>query len=288
MDIILRSLTAQWEAFLAAVPQILLGIGVFIAVAIVGQIVSRTVRAVLERGNLVDTHRGFIRRLVLWAFLLIGFTLTLNVLGFSGVAASILTGGGVTAVVLGFAFREIGENFLAGFFLAFERPFNHGDLIQSGDVEGVVRGISLRSTHIRTADGKDVFVPSSQIFKNPLTNYTIDGLRRFGFGLGIDYGDDPLAAAKLMLEAVARHELVLADPAPTAGIKALASSYVEMQATFWVNAFDPKLDVIALRTAILADCRQTLLEAGFTLSSDVTTNLALKARETFAVTLEQR
>ncbi|MBT8144468.1 MAG: mechanosensitive ion channel, partial [Gammaproteobacteria bacterium] len=231
----------KWESLLGALPQIAIALVVFIIVALIGQAVSRAIFALLQRGNFADTHRDFFRRLVAWLFYLAGFTLALGVLGFSGVAASILTGGGVTAVVLGFAFREIGENFLAGFFLAFNRPFNHGDLIQSGDLEGVVRGITLRSTHIRTADGKDVFIPSSQIFKNPLVNYTIDGLRRFRFIVGVDYGDDPVAAADLLRQTIGQFDKVLDEPPPYAGVANLGAAYVEIEGQYWIDTFDSSI-----------------------------------------------
>jgi hypothetical protein len=70
-------------------------------------------------------------------------------------------------ILWGFAFREIGENFLEGFFPAFSRPIDEGDLIQCADLRGVVRTIELRFTHIRSADGRDIFISSSRIFKSP-------------------------------------------------------------------------------------------------------------------------
>lgn len=276
MDIIVGSLADKWEQLLSALPEIAIAVVVFIVVAVLGQVAGRGVVAVMKRGNFGQTHRDFFRRLIAWLFYLVGFTLALNVLGFSGLAASILTGGSVTAIVLGFAFREIGENFLAGFFLAFNRPFNLGDLIQSGDIEGVVRGISLRSAHIRTADGKDVFVPSSQLFKNPLFNYTIDGLRRFRFTVGIDYGDDPLEAAQLLRSTIEGFDGVLQDPPVFTGVCALAASYVELEALYWLDAFNRTVKPMQLRSEILAASRRVLRDHGFTLSSDVSTNLAVR------------
>ena len=276
MEIVFDSLEQKWQTLLGALPEIVIAIVVLVVVAVIGQVAGRALRAVMERGNFAETHREFFRRLVAWLFYLLGFTLALNILGFSGVAASILTGGSVTAIVLGFAFREIGENFLAGFFLAFNRPFNLGDTIQSGDLEGVVRGISLRSTHVRTADGKDVFIPSSQIFKNPLVNFTIDGLRRFRFTVGIDYGDDPKRAIALLRETVSRFDGVLSDPPTFAGVCALGPGYVELEVFYWVDAFNAAIRPQRLRSDILAAARQSLRDNGFTLSSDVTTNLAVR------------
>src|SRR5690625_6434311 len=76
--------------------------------------------------------------------------------------------------MIGFAFKDIGENFLARFFLAFSRSFRENDLIETGGITGTVRGIHIRHTHLRTSDGCDVFVPSAQLFTKPLYNYTLE------------------------------------------------------------------------------------------------------------------
>ena len=99
--------------------------------------------------------------LSLWIAAFVGALLALKVMGFEGVAAGMLAGGGATAIVFGFAFRQIGENLLAGLFLVFSRPFRIGDLIQSGGLpEGTVEALDLRNTHIRTTDGRDIFIPN--------------------------------------------------------------------------------------------------------------------------------
>ncbi|HUV29844.1 MAG TPA: mechanosensitive ion channel domain-containing protein [Acidobacteriota bacterium] len=126
----------------------------------------------LARGNLKPTHRNFFRNLTAWLAGMPGLVLALNVLGLKGLATSLVAGGGITAVVPGFAFRQIAENFLAGFFPAFSRPFEIGDLIESGDLQGTVTSTEMRSMHVRAVNGRDVFIPSSQIFNIPLINYT--------------------------------------------------------------------------------------------------------------------
>ena len=130
----------------------------------------------------------------------------------TALATSLLATGGLMAVVLGFAFRDIGENLLAGVLLAFSRSFDVGDLIESSGLQGRVRAIELRHVHIRTADGCDIFIPSAAIFRNPLHNFTRDGLRRGRFTVGIDYGDDPVRALEILAETVGSTPGVLPEP----------------------------------------------------------------------------
>jgi small-conductance mechanosensitive channel len=240
-----------------------------------GRLIGRTLALLLARYEFKSMHTNFFRGLAIWIFALIGIIMGLNILGLKALAASLVAGGGITAVILGFAFREIGENFLAGFFLAFSRPFEVGNFIQSGEFQGVVKSIEMRSTHIRTADGRDIFIPSSQIFNNALVNFTKDGLRRLSFTVGIDYGDDSEKARNLLLEMAKDSEGVLADPIPAANIYSLDANYVILEITFWVDTFIKGIDLLKIKNELMEKSRRTLAANGFTFSSNVTTNVAL-------------
>ncbi|MEQ8627119.1 mechanosensitive ion channel domain-containing protein [Ekhidna sp.] len=100
---------------------------------------------------------------------------TLYLLGLSSFTNKLLAGAGLLTFVIGFALKDIGENFLAGIILAFKSPFRLDDLIEVNGITGHVKDISIRETLVKTPDGKDVFLPNSIILKNPLYNYTIDG-----------------------------------------------------------------------------------------------------------------
>jgi small-conductance mechanosensitive channel len=190
-------------------------------------------------------------------------------------AISVLAGGGVTAIILGFAFREIGENFLAGMFLAFSRPFKVDDAIKSEDIEGTVKNIELRYTHLRTGDGRDIYVPSAQLFNKPLTNFTKDGLRRISFTIGLDYSNDAKDACALLQKTMEKATGVLEDPRPRAYISSLLPEYVEIELFFWVDVFDGSVDILSLRTDIMDGCRRALLEGDYVLSADTTANIAI-------------
>ena len=96
----------------------------------------------------------------------------------------------ISTFVIGFAFKDIAENFLAGVMLAFNRPFRLKDTIKTGNVEGNILEMHLsRYTH-KNFRRKDVYIPNAQIIKTPLYNYTIDGFLRQEFIIGIDYKSD--------------------------------------------------------------------------------------------------
>lgn len=285
IEILLESLGNELEGLLRMAPRAALALAVFVLSLLLGRVLARLVGSVLERGNLSTTHRSFFRRVTVWAVGLLGLAVALNVVGLRTAASGLLAGGGITAVVLGFAFREIGENFLAGFLLAFSRPFKVDDIIQSGDFKGTVRGIEMRHTHIRTADGRDVFVPNSQIINSALINFTRDGLLRPAFTVGIDYADNAREACALLQKAAQQVRGVAAKPPASAVIAGLESAWVQLEVAFWIDTFQEGVSLAKVRTEVMDGCRRSLLEAGFTLSSDVSTNLALTAREAVDVRL---
>ena len=278
MEILIGSLVEEWHNLLRILPRIFMALIILSLFILVGRAIGRGLVRFLEKGKFSSTHQKFFQTAIQWAIALIGIIISLNLIGLRGIAASVLAGGGMTAVVLGFAFREIGENFLAGFVLAFSRPFEVGDLIQSEELLGEVGGIELRHTHIRTADGRDIFIPSSQIVNKPLVNYTRDGLRRPSFTVGIDYADDSERACQILLKVVQSTEGVLETPSPGVAISALATQYVELEVVFWLDTFNKEISLPQVRTNVIEGCRRALLEEGFTLSSNVTSNVDVGGR----------
>lgn len=287
MQIVLESLQELWTNFLRLSPKIGLALIILILLIAIGRLVGGLLMRVLARGKFSATHRNFFRSLIVWLFAIFGIFAGLNILGLQGIAAGLLAGGGVTAIVIGFAFRGIGENFLAGFFLAFSRPFDVGNLIQSGEFQGIVKSIELRSTHIRSADGRDIFIPSAQIFNDPLINFTRDGLLRLSFKVGIDYNDNAAEAIRLLLDTVATVKEVLAEPGPGVIIADLNPAYVELEIFAWADMFKSGVDLGRVRTDVIESCRRALIKSGFTISADIASNIAVGGRTPLDISVQQ-
>jgi len=277
MDYIFETLHSDWQTFLAFTPRLFYALLLLILFFMLGNMAGRLVARVLGRSQRLKPNLRFVRRMTNWSIRIAGVLLALGVMGFQGVAASLLATGGVVAIVLGFAFREIGENLLAGLFLTFSRPFDIGDWIHTGDITGTVRTIDLRSVHIRTADACDVFVPNAQIFREELYNYTRDGLRRPGFTVGVAYHDEPERVLDLLQNAAASVPNVLEKPSPVVCINAFADSHVVYEVLFWMNTHTSKRDIVQLSNDVKVACWRALVEAGMTFTTDVTTALDVKS-----------
>ncbi|MBT8062797.1 MAG: mechanosensitive ion channel family protein [Xanthomonadales bacterium] len=277
MNFVTESLQADWQAFLSFSPRLLYAGLLLLVFASVASAVGKLITRVLQRSEKLRSNVRFVRRIVVWSIRVVGILLALGVMGFQGVAASLLATGGVVAIVLGFAFREIGENLLAGIFLTFSRPFELGDLVKTGDLTGTVRAIDIRSVHIRTEDACDVFVPNAQIFREELYNYTRDGLRRPGFRIGVAYHDDPSAVADLLQTAVARVPNVLSEPQAFVSIENFADSHVVYGVYFWMDTTRSQQGIVSVSNAVKTACWKALSDAGMTFSTDVTTALEIKS-----------
>jgi len=276
---------AEYISFIEFFPRLIIGLIGLVVVYVVGKGLASGVLQILKRSSFPSTYHTFFSKLIKGVALFLGVILFLNLIGYGALAASLLAGGGLTAVMLGFAFKDIGENFLAGFFLVFSRPFNKNDVIETDGITGTVKEIQLRHTHIRTAEGCDVFVPSAQLFTKPLFNYTLDGLRRGSFTVGIDYSNDAEKAIEILLEITNTTTGVLDEPKSGVSVSSLLPSYIELSITFWINAKDQEHGLAIVRSRLMNRIKNALRDHGFTLSSDVTTALTM---ETLDVSVSQK
>ena len=196
--------------------------------------------------------------------------LFLYIVGLAGIATSILGAAGVSAFVIGFALKDIGENFLAGVIMAFDRPFRLGDTVMTGTVEGTITEMSLRDTHIKTFDGKDVYVPNGQIIKNPLYNYTIDGFLRKSFSIGIGYGSDIEKARSVILKTLQKVPGVIQETkVPKTMLADLGVNTINITVQYWVNTLNSQYSGTEIHSQALREVLTNLEQAGFNMPGNI-------------------
>lgn len=213
---------------------------------------------------------SFIARFLKTTIVILGFLVLLRVVGLGSAAASVLAGAGISAFIIGFAFKDIGENFLAGILMAFKRPFRVGDIVETGDVKGTIVGLSLRDTQIKTFDGRDVYVPNGMILKNPIFNYTIDGYMRQEFVIGLDYGSNLQRAGDVILQTLPKVNGVLTeDKAPSIMISELGASTINVTVYYWLDTFDKSVNGIKVKNEAIEQVLLALDQDGFNMPSDI-------------------
>jgi len=263
-------MTIYYDSLVEVVPKILLALVICTIVYLFLKIVgNRVISFVTKRADdklLVNFVKSIFNILIAVLVVL----MFLFIIGQGAIATSILGAAGVSAFVIGFALKDIGENFLAGVIMAFDRPFRLGDTIKTGNVEGVITEMSLRDTHVKTFDGKDVYIPNGQIIKNPLFNYTIDGFIRQNFTIGIDQKADVEQARKLILDAVNRVEGILQEGKTTKTfLKAINTSTLDIEVQYWINTFDSRYSGSEMKTQAQTNAIKALLNANIGMPSTI-------------------
>jgi small-conductance mechanosensitive channel len=248
--------------------------GISLGIIIVFFFLANTLQKLLKRRLLKRMNDPLLANFISVVFrliiILVGFMIVFRFVGLTGVVTGVLTGAGISAFIIGFALKDIGENFLSGIILAFKPPFRIGDFVDINGFRGQILSLNLRDTQIKTNDGKDVFIPNATIIKNPLINFTIDGFLRYDFIIGLDYGSDYKAAMELILNTVSKVPGVLADQkSPNVWVSDLVESTLNLQVTIWVDTFDRGiLDVVVKSNAIL-EVLTALEKAGYNLPARI-------------------
>lgn len=143
-----------------------------------------------------------------------GGYLILRVSGLTQLALTVVGGTGLIGLIIGIAFRDITENFLASIFLSMQRPFETGDLVEVSGVTGYVQQLNMRTTILMTLDGNFVQIPNACVYKSNLRNFTTTPNRREDFVVGIGYDTAISEAQEIAQKVLADHPAVLNDPEP--------------------------------------------------------------------------
>ncbi len=236
---------------------LILGIGV-ILIKYLRKIAYKKI-AITSKDPLVSDFLVNIVSAILSIFLLVA---CLSILGWGSITNKILAGAGITTFIIGFALKDIGENFLAGIIMAFRRPFKIGDLIQVLDVKGRVRSMSLRETTIKSLDGIDVYMPNALIINNPLQNYTSDSLLRTEFNIAVDFENDIEKVLCIVENTISTFNEVVKTPQPQAVISEITGGYITIKSLFWYQSTDVMAPGGKLRSKVMLAVTKKLKENG--------------------------
>jgi len=167
-------------------------------------------------------------------------------------------------VGIGFGLQEIVANFICGLIILFERPISVGDIITVGDQDGVVTRIRIRATTIRDWDNKELLIPNKEIVTGRLLNWSLtDSRLRLTLPVGVAYGSDAALALKILAEAVADDERVLADPAPSIIFSDFGDNSLNMVCRFYIDNVD---NMWPVKTALHLEIYRRFEEAGIVIS----------------------
>jgi len=224
-----RMVARKWLVFAMA-------IGAVVLAAVVARLFGRFADPIL--GLLVPNVllRSVLASLIGGAIVLGGLYAALSLLGLAQAVLSVLGLAGVVALAVGFAFRDITENFIASVLLGLRRPFRAGDVVELAGHSGVVKALNTRATVLVTAEGHHVRIPNALVFKSVIVNRTASARVRATFDLLMAPGASVSEAQQAIVGALEADGGPTGDRPPACWIAGLEPAGVRLRAFFWINA----------------------------------------------------
>ena len=215
---------------------------IFILVLAGGRVVRRIADRALLRAKADAQVRALVRN--------IGGAVTYFFAALLGLAtagvplAFLLTFGGLASLAIGLAFQDVLRNILAGIWLLVERPFKIGDAISVNDVAGVVQTITLRTTALRTADGRLAVMPNLTVFSGVVVNSSAFSQRRYTISLRLERDHDLEAAMRAVRRELVASSDVAKDPAPLVTPQ-LDGEGMILHCAYWLDYRSRDVDTVA-------------------------------------------
>lgn len=256
----------EFDYWLRAIPLIGLAILIFIVIVAIGYSLaawSGLWRRVSPNPFLAELMVQAVRA----TSILIGLVVTLNLLGATGLLATILGGAGVVGLAIGFAVRDTIENYISSIMLSLRQPFRANDHVIINEHEGKVVRLTSRATILMTLDGNQLRIPNSTVFKAVILNYSRNPERRFEFELGVDANDDPIAAIHAGVNVLSALPFILRDPGPNAIIETVGDSSIVLKFMGWINQTES--DFGKARSHAISATISELDNTGFTLPEPI-------------------
>lgn len=203
---------------------------IFIGVA---RLVDRLIFNVGRVSRIDSALRDLIERLITVGIIVFGLAIALNVVGLN--AGTIVASFGVAGLIVGFALKDILENFIAGIMILWRRPFKLTDEIKIGLQEGTVREITFRTTTLRTPDGVEVLIPNAQFLTQAVYNFTHLGSRRTTIVLKLPLTGDVEQARTMLRQIPLGIAGVYPTPAPEVLLLGISDDSYELHLRYWTR-----------------------------------------------------
>ncbi|MEH6596255.1 MAG: mechanosensitive ion channel family protein [Colwellia polaris] len=257
LNILVTQLREIARGAIEVMPQLLIALVIVLITYAFAKLARSIAKRILQKTKL---RKSLINLLILFSSItiwIIGLMIAAIIAFPDLTPTKMLAGLGIGSVAIGFAFKDIFENFLAGIIILLRKEMRINDFIACEGYEGTVESILVRETHIRQPDGELVILPNSMLFKNPLTIRTDIAQRRTTIICGIAYGENVDEARSVIKQAVTDCKTVITDSRPVQIFaNEFADSSINFEVTWWtgskpINIRESRDEVIAAVKAAL-------------------------------------
>lgn len=262
----LQGLRDQGRAVLRAIPLLGFSLIILFVTWLIARLMTQTARNYLQGRdwNILLTNVASKSAGVL--VFLVGLYLIFQIAGWTNIALTVIGGTGLLGLVVGIAFRDITENFLASIFLSVQNPFSVGDLVEISDVLGFVQNMTTRTTVLMTLAGNHVQIPNATVYKSIIHNYTSNPNRRIEFIVGIGYDDSISLAQEVVRSVLEDHPAVLNEPESLVLVDSLGSATVNLQIYFWIDG--TKYSWLKMKSSVIRLVKRAIQDAGISMPDE--------------------
>ncbi len=258
-DTMVDSANDALARLLERVPQLILAVLVLLIAGWISRFIGNRLHLIKIRSQ-NPYMSSLVRMIIRTAIMLVAVLIALDLIGLTSVVGAVLGSAGVVGLVLGFAFRDIAENYIAGVLLSVRRPFEPGEHVVIENREGKVISVNSRATVLMTMDGNHLQLPNSLVFKSVVLNYSKNPKRRFDFTMLIDGSQSIRASQALAMAAIAEIEGVLDDPAPSWTVVEFGAAGIQLRFFGWVDQRESDLGKV--RSEAIRRVKSAFAEAG--------------------------
>lgn len=250
----------MWLTTVRTLPNLGMAVLTLLFFWLISMLVKRIVKKLAESSGIRPSLIGLFETMAGALVWTIGVLVSLTIVFPSLTPAKLLAALGLGSVAVGFAFKDIFENFLAGILIMLRKPMRIDDFIECGDVSGRVEKITIRDTYVRKIGDELILVPNSLLFKNPVFISTDQPLRRYEIVAGVAYDVDLDAAQKVIQEAVESLDVIEKDRPVQVFAREFNSSSIDFTVRWWAGS--QPLDMHQTRDEVIRAVKKALDSAG--------------------------
>ncbi len=247
---VLESIQTMVTGIFGRLPFLLAGLIVIVLFWLLSKAARFLFLAATRRTKLDSRLRTLISRMLVVLVVSLGVLTSLTVVIPSFDFGSLIAGLGFSSFVIGFATKDILNNFLSGILILWQQPFHIGDHLFVGTNQGKVEYIGVRATSLRKDDGELILIPNGDMYSSALTIRGAGAKRRMNLKYSIGYDEQIEHAKEITYQALIETDGVVNDPKPRVLVSELSADGVNVTVNFWINTNESKPLEVFDRAAI--------------------------------------
>ncbi len=206
-------------------------------------VVPMTQKSATDLDNMILPVIRKAARAIIW---ILGIIVALNNAGIE--IAPLIAGLGIGGLALAMAAKDTVANFFGGFTIFTDKPFKVGDRIKIGDFDGIIYEVGLRSSRMRTLEGRMVTIPNAKIADSMIENVSEEPSRKMVSTLGLVYDvtAEQIEQAMGLLKNIANANAGVEEKV-IIGFSGFGDSALEITFIYYIKAGE---DIMGIRTQI--------------------------------------